>query len=138
MQLWAATVTYRLSRNLVCHPACGLDDGCFDILAVDSQSVYFAKTAITGCADIIRVRVSPTTLLVAFEGVAIGAVGLRTATDLPARDEGVHVLDPRDTHLVLVDGLPDAFQAIDVRPRVPTVICARLVRRYQPFPLVVT
>ncbi len=127
----------RLAIDLVRNMVRVLYDRLFDIFAIDCHPVYFTKTAIPCCAGIVRVRITPATLLMSLEGIAICAIVLRTAADLPARDEGVDVLDPLDAKLLFRNGLPDTFQAINIGLGVPTLIRAGLVRSNEPFPFVV-
>jgi hypothetical protein len=112
------------------------DNRLLDIFAINRHLVNLAKAAILGCADIIGVRIPPATFGVAQESLTIGAVAFGTASNLPARNEGVDVLDSLNAQFLFCDGLPNALQAIEIGLRVQSMIGAGFVRCDEPLPFI--
>lgn len=104
-------------RSLFDHSLCiarELDNGFFDLFAIESDPVHFTQATITARACIVRVIVTPAPLHMPLECLTLGPITIRTSSNLPARDQGVDVLYSFDAQFLVIDGVADALEALDI------------------------
>lgn len=97
-------------------------DQRLDPFTVPSEQIHFAVQTIAARADVGFVLIGPASGVGGNEGGALKPLFHRALHILPARHHGLYPANTLDGNLVLVDGSAYAFQPLDIRQRVETLI----------------